>query len=421
MSRIDGDAGAADGDARRLRGGARPALVVGVGVLMGVLAVADLSEPASPWWWPVIPVAVSVLALAPLVRPGPRARVLATAAVVVSILESVLFAAFRVAEFSVLEMGALVFLLVDRWRVARRPRDWVLVAGTVTAFMAIQLRGLVLYEEFGAYVAYLHVREVVAMLAVVAVAAAVATVLRGQDAHRATAVAAVRRAERAEIARELHDVVAHHVTGIVVATQAARSVTAAEVPPRVDGALAAIEDSGSQALGAMRRLVGVLRTEGTGGTDGTGGGPLRRTPRLADLDELVRRFRDTGAVGDVAFDTLLDHRVPVGPELQAAAHRVVQEALANVACHAFGAARTRVAVTTVTDGVLEIEVTNSAGRAGPDSTTDTATDRPGDGFGLVGVRERVQVLGGHLSAGPLPGGGWAVYATIPLSAPAAAS
>ncbi len=409
------------GDTPRPRGGTQWALRAGIGVPLGLAALLDADIHDRSWPLAVF-LAVSGLALAPLVRPGPRTPVLAAAAVTGSLVATAVLVARADHDFSLLETGALLLLLVDRWRVARRPGDWALVVGTVTALMVLPLRSAVSEPD----IAREYAGTGLAMLLGVTLAVIVATVLRGQDAHRAAAVAAVRRAARAEIARELHDVVAHHVTGIVVATQAARTVAADGAGPPATTALAAIEDSGSQALGAMRRLVGVLRTddgtgEDTAGQTGDGADPRTPTPTLSDLDELVSRFRDSGAAGRVDLDVLLDDRCRPAPELQAAAYRVIQEALTNASRHAAGAARVQVGVTAVAGGVLEIEVTNTAGRPAPAAAAGHGGPGTlgglGGGFGVIGMRERAQALGGHLAAGPRHDGGWTVHATIPMPPP----
>jgi signal transduction histidine kinase len=227
---------------------------------------------------------------------------------------------------------------------------------------------------------------------VLSVALAVALLLRLLDVRRRAAADAVRREERLELARELHDVVAHHVTGIVVAAQAAR-IAARRDPARVDGSLADIEAAGTEALTAIRRVVGLLR-------DSADAPPAR----TEDLRELVERFTGHGPpvrleLPDGAPDTATSGTV----------YRIVQEALTNVARHAPRATAVTVTVTRDRHGT-SVEVTD-----------DAAPGRPrwhAGGYGLVGMRERVEALGGTLRAGPLPGAGWSVVATLPAREPA---
>ena len=303
--------------------------------------------------------------------------------------------------FGLAESAALLLLVTSLWRRAAGPRDWVLVGCAAVAVVAQSLRTITI--DTPTYATLLALAAVVA--------AAVGTALRSADLQHQLAVAAVRRAEREEIARELHDVVAHHVTGIIVTAQATRWVagtTGSPVPPALSSALASIEASGTDALASMRRLVEVLRT-----ADPTGA-PRTRTPELGDLAELVDRFGATGAVGaaELVLEGVDDgERLPT--ELHAAVYRVVQESLTNVQRHARGAARVRVAVTRSSTGV-EVLVVNSPGRAG-----QPAAAPAGGGFGVVGLHERVAALGGTLRLGPQDDGGWSVQAHLPTAAPTA--
>jgi signal transduction histidine kinase len=213
--------------------------------------------------------------------------------------------------------------------------------------------------------------------------------VRLADGRRRAALAEARRQERLELARELHDVVAHHVAAIVVQAQAARLLGEDGTPPP-PGQLAGIEAAGTEALAAMRRVIGLLRAE-----DGV---PLAGPESVADL---VARFERHGPAVDVGGE--LDPALP-GP-VAGTVYRLVQEGLTNVRLHAPGATTVRVEV-----------------RPGPgDVTVRVADDGPWQppgptGHGLAGMRERVEALGGTFGAGPEPAGGWAVRAVIPLGA-----
>ncbi|MER6946371.1 histidine kinase [Nonomuraea sp. NPDC000554] len=228
-------------------------------------------------------------------------------------------------------------------------------------------------------------------------AAGVGGYLRFQQERRAEAVHSVRRAERLELARELHDLVAHHITGIVVQAQAARTVAETK-PEAVLPALDAIATSGTDALTSMRRLVGILRAQ-----DGAD-----RTPgvSLADLRILADRFSANGQ--RVAFEIgpgFHDHTLP--PEVMTTVHRVLQEALTNVRKHAPGAPWIEADLRC--DGRLaRLRVRNFG------SASDPRVSRLGGGFGLVGMAERVEALGGRLYAGPSTEGAWEVAAEFPL-------
>ncbi|MET7419011.1 histidine kinase [Dactylosporangium sp. NPDC005555] len=221
--------------------------------------------------------------------------------------------------------------------------------------------------------------------------------LRLLDARRIAAVEAVRRDERLSIARELHDVVAHHVTGIVVQAQAAQLVARRD-PAKAGESLAGIEAAGAEALAAVRRAVGLLRDDdGDEGGWGVSAGPERIT-------DLVRRFEGLGPAVHLEVTPHGDHWPP---GVTGAVHRIVQESLTNVARHATHARTVTVELSEV-DGSVEILVADDG--AGGQLSTHS-------GYGIVGMRERVEALGGKLSAGPAPSGGWQVHGTVPLSAP----
>ncbi|MEV4016686.1 histidine kinase [Nonomuraea angiospora] len=210
----------------------------------------------------------------------------------------------------------------------------------------------------------------------------------------------VRRGERMELARELHDVVAHHVTCVVLQAQTAR-LLAHKQPERLATSLADIEAAGSDALAATRRVVGLLRD------------PARGLPALDGLDELVRRFGGHGPAVRL--------RLPEGedtslwpPEVATTVYRIVQESLTNVSRHAPQARSVTVTVTRARKSVT-VEVADDAPPA-PARRLRRAGYGGYGGYGLVGMRERVEALGGTLRAGPRPGAGWAVVAALPVPA-----
>ncbi|GAA3094349.1 sensor histidine kinase [Streptosporangium carneum] len=254
------------------------------------------------------------------------------------------------------------------------------------------------------------------------VAASVGAYLRFQLERRKEAVNSVRRAERLELARELHDLVAHHITGIVVQAQAAK-VVAEQKPEAVVPALDAIAGAGADALTSMRRLVSVLRAQDE----------AARSPgtTLMDMRTMVERFSAGGP--QVVFDIgqgITDDTL--APEVMTTLHRVLQESLTNVRRHAPGT------------GWVEADLRLSDGhdreaRPGRDqgsrrdqrppgaatrrvwlrvrnygSAVDARISRLGGGFGLVGMAERVEALGGRLTAGHTPEGAWEVLAEFPV-------
>jgi signal transduction histidine kinase len=196
--------------------------------------------------------------------------------------------------------------------------------------------------------------------------------------------------ERARIARELHDIVAHHLS--VVVLQAAGAQASAKPAPET---LAKIERSGREALTEMRRLLGVLREP----ADGAG---LAPQPGMAELAALAEGVRAAGLPVRLAVD---GDSGALPAAVDVSAYRIVQEALTNVLKHA-GPASADVTVGCV-DGAVVIEVTD-------DGVGSAAAEPTAGGHGLVGMRERAAIFGGELLAGPQPGGGFAVRARLPL-------
>ena len=200
--------------------------------------------------------------------------------------------------------------------------------------------------------------------------------------------------ERARIARELHDVVAHSVGVIVVQAQGARRIIHRD-PARADEALATIEDTARSALGEMRRSLGVLRSEGE---------QAARAPQpgVGDIEGLLANARSSGLSVDFTVEGTA-RPLPHGVDLSA--YRIVQEALTNTIKHA-GRVRSRVTLR-YGDDELVVEVKDD----GPGPAADA---RKGAGHGLVGMRERVAALAGELHAGAGPDGGFLVRASLPL-------
>ncbi|GHE05947.1 sensor histidine kinase [Streptomyces alanosinicus] len=244
---------------------------------------------------------------------------------------------------------------------------------------------------------------IAAGLLLVGLVAGLAGHLRSLDYRRAVAVGETRRAERLAIAADLHDFVAHHVTGILVQTQVARLMAAGR-PGELDPVLAGIERAATEALASMRRTVGVLRDTGPGGDAVAGHRPAGD---LAGVAELADRFPAPGQQAVLDRDpALADAEIP--HEVQAAAFRVVQEALTNVGRHAADAVEIHIGLHRAGKG-LRVTVVDD-GRGGsrlPDAAH-------GGGFGLVGLTERVTARGGTLHAGPRAEHGWEVRALFPV-------
>jgi signal transduction histidine kinase len=205
--------------------------------------------------------------------------------------------------------------------------------------------------------------------------------------------------ERTRIARELHDVIAHSVSVMIIQAAAARRQITNN-PQQAISVLETIEHTGRDAMSEMRRVLGVLRNDDpTGAAEG-------RTPQpsLVSLGDLVSATADLPVSLHTEGDIV---GLPLGVELSA--YRVVQEALTNVRRHAGRVDKVDVAVVHANEALV-VEVTDD-GRGGsshPDSRSLEV------GYGIAGMRERVSMFGGSLKAGPRPGGGWRVRATFPL-------
>ena len=202
--------------------------------------------------------------------------------------------------------------------------------------------------------------------------------------------------ERGRIARELHDVVAHNVSMMVVQAGAADRVLEGDQPD-VRRALAAIAGTGRETVDEMRLLLGVVRSD-----EGAG---LSPQPGLGDLDQLVSNVRSAGLHVDLRVE---GERSPLSPGVDLSAYRIVQEALTNVLKHA-GTASVEVTVRYGNDAV-QVEVCDDGRPREPTA---------GGGNGLIGMRERVAMLGGEFRAGARRDGGFAVFARLPIAGPAA--
>jgi signal transduction histidine kinase len=232
--------------------------------------------------------------------------------------------------------------------------------------------------------------DVIGGFGILAAAAAGGAAFRYRAESWRRALDQIRSQERVGLARELHDMVAHHVSAIAVQAQAGRAM-AGQRPEVALDALSAIEGEASRTLAEMRAMVRVLRD----------GAPTEYAPQpgVTDLVSLARR--DPVPVVDVEFPDDLSE-LPV--QVDAAVYRLAQEALTNALRHARNASR------------VEIRVVEGAGRLRLRVTDDGQIDptrSTSHGFGLLGMTERVQLLGGTLRAGPAPEGGWTVDAELP--------
>ena len=275
-----------------------------------------------------------------------------------------------------LEVGAVTALLLyvySKWWF-----DAIFVSGMIAAAL-----GLGLYVAARrAYLAELHDRA--------------ERLEREADQQAALAAAA----ERARIAREMHDIVAHHLTVMTTLAEAAVAASASS-PERAADVMRSVAATGRRALADTRRLLGVLRERA--GADQDTAGALQPVPDLGQLDALIEQVRSAG------LDTTLELHgqapdLPAGVQL--AVYRLVQEALTNTLKHGGAGARACVRLSFV-PGELRVDVDDDgAGRAAPAPA--------GAGGGLPGMRERIRAYGGDVQAGPRQPAGWAVSARLPL-------
>jgi signal transduction histidine kinase len=264
---------------------------------------------------------------------------------------------------------------------------------TILAAAGAALFGLLIKNQFSARNSQLEV---------MAERAEWATEQRAQEARRATL------AERLRIARELHDIVAHHVSVIVIQAQGAQRVLDRE-PDRSRQAMADVERTARTALEEMRRLLGLLRAPDSGDSADSAAAAADTSERqplqgLADIGALATRMTEAGL--PVTVRTTGEPR-PVPEDVGLTVYRITQEALTNVLKHA-GPAQAQVSLHY--GGQLEVTITDDGWGA---SAALTGTGPPGAGRGTTGMRERIAMLGGQFTAGPQPGGGFCVHAAIP--------
>ena len=201
--------------------------------------------------------------------------------------------------------------------------------------------------------------------------------------------------ERTRIARELHDVIAHSVSVMVIQAGGARTVMDSE-PKRAETSLRSVERAGRDALAEMRRLLGVLDS-------GEDARALAPQPGLADIEDLVSHTRAAGLQTSLNVE---GEPVVVSPALDLCAYRIVQEALTNAIKHA-GPSRVKVRLRW-TRGALELDVSDNG--CGPIAVNGDST-----GHGIAGMRERTELYGGDIRAGAGADGGFAVQARLPLT------
>lgn len=302
---------------------------------------------------------------------------------------------------SVAPIGLLVALYTVGAHSARRPsRIGALISGAALGVVLLMARWEVTFGNFASNFIIFGTAWVVGDNLQTRRAFVASLQERAERAERARVAEAERAVveERTRIARELHDVVAHSMSVMVVQAGAARRVLEAD-PAQAAESLQAIEDTGRDALTEMRRLLGVLREDASSAS-------LTPQPSLHDLPTLIAHVGESGLAVTLATEGApRDLPAVVG----LSAYRIVQEALTNALKHA---GPTAAAVVTVRyrDDEVEIEVVDDGRGAATSAEANGAS-----GHGLLGMRERVGIFGGELTAGPRAGGGFGVRARLPLS------
>ncbi|MEJ7636264.1 histidine kinase [Aeromicrobium sp.] len=288
-----------------------------------------------------------------------------------------------VANAGLISMAGVLLLPYALYRWASGPEALV-----GTAIVAVPAGiGLATSETLG---------DVIGGTTVLVAAFALGAAMRYRAVARSREVQQVRTLERGELARELHDTVAHHVSAIAIQAQAGRAVAATDPASAVE-ALAVIEAEASRTLYEMRTMVRVLRHGEEADAEPADFGPQRG---ISDLDELTRMSPvvQVHRGGDLAG---------LPQPVEVAVYRICQESVTNAIRHALNATAVTVGVTGDV-GVVRLRVHDDGDAARPATTV---------GYGLLGIAERAKLLGGACQAGPDPVGGWTVEATLPREVP----
>jgi signal transduction histidine kinase len=325
-------------------------------------------------------------------------------------------ALLTVSAIAVSTMAApATILAVTNLALFRTLRTYALIAGCLVAAIAVNVA---LYPVHGDYLSGLPTRMLLAagVIGLGLLARSQRQKLESDLKHR---VDDARTAERARIAREMHDVLAHRLSLLAVQAGALEFHPDAE-PSEIAHAAGVIRANAHAALGELRQVIGLLRDPlDDGGAVGVTEAE-RPQPTLRDLSRLVEESREAGM--DVAFELTLDHPEAVPDSTARAVYRVVQEGLTNARKHA-PASAVEVEVARDDDGALAVSVLSrppTNGSAPSFTATPAAVEPPlslpGTGTGLIGLGERVTLAGGGLTHAPTPDGGYALRARLPLPA-----
>jgi signal transduction histidine kinase len=374
--------------------------IAGITVLCVLAVVDQLALSAGPW--PAVILALGLAALLwparrrpPWMTPEVRAGIPAGASLALTVGNHLTGGPYLAGPGEALVLLCLLLVAV---RGARAVRLAPVAATVALAVVTLPFRSRP--AEPDAADDRIGVSVALALAAVVL--AGLGGYLRAMDERqrrRRAALVDARRAERLVMAADLHYFVAHHVTGILVQAQMGQAVLTVQ-PERLGPILAGIERAAADALASMRRTVDVLRSE-----PGSADAP-RPAGDLAALPELVDGFSAAGP--PVVLRPYPGVPADLPHEVQVAAFRVVQEALTNVRRHGADASEVTVGLDYDERSLTVTVRDNGTGPA-------TGVLARGTGFGLTGLDERVTALGGHLRAGPRPGGGWELTASLPAA------
>ena len=353
-----------------------------VAVVVSVVVIEGALRPDLVWRPMVTAVAVALAFTLPWRRSHPMAVVVVAFGTV-----GVIDGAAAVMGVGPVGLDAQVYVLLLAYSLLRWGAGREAGAG-LAAMLATYTLNIAVTSEVTGF------GEAIAALAFLLFPAALGASVRFRANSRFREIDQVKLREREQLARELHDTVAHHVSGIAIQAQAGRTLAASDPKAAVE-ALTVIEGAASRTLADMRLMVGVLRA---------GEKPsLAPPPRVGDIQRLTEGGSDSLPVEVRLSGDLGDLR----PSVEAAVYRIAQESITNARRHARHATAIAVSIAG-TDGRVYVTV------------SDDGDSRPGgggssSGYGLVGMRERASLLGGTLNAGPGPGRGWTVTASLPLT------
>jgi signal transduction histidine kinase len=376
-------------------------LVVVVVAVLSIADVASAHNSAEYWQRPVDALAYVLVIVGSLSLYWRRRAPVVVLAIVTAVLVTMYLREYG-AYLSVLGLPALYAVAAHA---EHRRRAWIAVALSCACLLSAASATLLDRPEGFAYL------TLVSMVGFLAAAVAAGVIIRNRerifvDTERRAAEAEADRLaeaeraaarERSRIAREMHDVVAHGMSVIAVQAAAGREIVHSN-PDKAAEVFARIENVGRESLAELRRMLGVLRETGDEETS------LAPQPGIGDIATAVEQSTASGVATTLVVD---GPQRPLAPGIELAAYRIVQEALTNVRKHAGASATASVRIAYATDALV-IEVGDD-GRGAVSSLAGS-----GAGQGLIGMRERVEIYGGELTAGPQPGGGFAVRAVLPV-------